>query len=560
MLLGILGGLFLTFSRPLYYLFGNQSQYFLYGLHLYDSNFITNDWFTWKVFHHDFAFGYLLFLLQKLGPLHITIVIAQLLIMIAFSFGLLILCKKFCKYPSLVFMVLITWMRLVSSAEIGLGGQYLIGGYLQPSEVAGPLMILGIALLLNHKFFSSGIFFGLAGLFHGAFLSSYGLAILITALATGFWRKYKSLLAFIAPLLLFWGIFFFVTIRAFSYSIPMTNKIASIMINLRAPGDFIISNWPFKWTLSWLMWTIMGLITIYKLRNKKQLKTLIICFFVVLLTNVLGIVQAIWLKIPTLTLMMLWRSSSLITILSALFVIDYGIDLILGNKKKLKQNIITIIIFFVCSLVLIYSHWGPQISRIHFLWLIAIPLSGLIGYFSKKINSNLISYKKTVLVFLSVIMLIIMAVYLRGYFGKSINYLTYIKPDTLADMEKWVRENTPSDAIFVVPLNMEYIRIRARRAVVVDWKSACYLPSDLQEWYQRLIDISGVSVNGNLPNNQDILNGYRQLDYKRAAFLAKKYNASYVVIENKKHLGSLMGLKEKYNNEDYQVLEIQKLY
>ena len=106
--------LFLMLSKEgITYLNENQAVYFLYGLRLSDPHFITNDWFTWKVFQHHFAFGYLISFLHALGPLSITTVLADLILMMGMSYGLFILCRHFCKYPWMVFICLVTWLGIV---------------------------------------------------------------------------------------------------------------------------------------------------------------------------------------------------------------------------------------------------------------------------------------------------------------------------------------------------------------------------------------------------------------------------------------------------------------
>ena len=92
--------LFLMLSKEgIAYLTENQAAYFIYGLRLSDPNFIPNDWFTWKVFQHHFAFGYLISFLHDLGPLSITTVLADLILMMGMTYGLFILCRRFCKHP-----------------------------------------------------------------------------------------------------------------------------------------------------------------------------------------------------------------------------------------------------------------------------------------------------------------------------------------------------------------------------------------------------------------------------------------------------------------------------
>lgn len=553
-ILAVFGGLFLTFSRYIFSPFVINFDYSLLGLRLYDPNFILKDWFVWKVPNTAYAFGYLLYFLQKIGPLKITAAIAQTAVLILLSLALMILTKRFCKYPLIVFLMLIVWLRIVNANEIGLGGQYFIKGFLQPLEVAGPLMILGLALLLNYKYLLSGVVLGLAGLFHGAYLTSFGPAIFATSLAVGVWKKKKSLILFILPLFILWGIFVCITGNTFIHSKSVDKNIMSIMINLRAAGDFMIANWSLKWNLAWVFWASLGTTAILILPKGVKFKQLKVTFFTLLITNIIGVLQLIFLKIPTLTLMMFWRSSFFVLILGLMIVLDKAIDSALKFKiDKADKLFLWTSLFLFIGLSLI--SWGPHISRIHFLWLSSIPMSAFMAFFAKKYLKN--RFKKKSLFFMLIYagMIAIMLVYLNGYFGKTKEFLSGYSP-ALISMQKWIKSNTPENAIFVIPPDIIYMRTRARRAIVVDWLSIPYFPKDLKEWYQRLSDISGTDSERLAPNLDFFAAGYRNLDFNRAIFLKDRYGANFLVVEKDNHVGNLSGLIEIFSNEEYRIFKI----
>jgi len=203
------------------------------------------------------------------------------------------------------------------------------------------------------------------------------------------------------------------------------------------------------------------------------------------------------------------------------------------------------------------NNWGPHYLKANFLWITTIPLAGIGAWALKKWKQKLFDYKQLVRGLILGIMLMMMVVYFySGLKSPHRNYLTHPESLTLAEMEKWVRENTPHDSIFVVLPDMWYMRIRARRAIVVDWQSTPYFPSDLQEWYKRICDISGLSSDNLVTNPKYIIEGYKCLDAARAKMLQERYNADYVVVSTKEHTGDLSGLKEIFVNEDYRVLKI----
>ena len=54
------------------------------------------------------------------------------------------------------------------------------------------------------------------------------------------------------------------------------------------------------------------------------------------------------------------------------------------------------------------------------------------------------------------------------------------------ELAAWVRDNTPVDAIFLVPPDEESFRVHARRAIVVNFKGVPQLGGELPEWRDRL--------------------------------------------------------------------------
>ena len=57
------------------------------------------------------------------------------------------------------------------------------------------------------------------------------------------------------------------------------------------------------------------------------------------------------------------------------------------------------------------------------------------------------------------------------------------------DAQKWARENTPQDAVFLTPVHRSGFRIHSQRAVVTEWRDGTLLyfaPDFTVEWWQRI--------------------------------------------------------------------------
>jgi hypothetical protein len=99
---------------------------------------------------------------------------------------------------------------------------------------------------------------------------------------------------------------------------------------------------------------------------------------------------------------------------------------------------------------------------------------------------------------------------------------------------EWVSNNTPVDAVFLVPPDEESMRLKGRRAIVVNFKSVPQLSSELVEWNKRLSDVLDLRNLTQLPHDyRQVLPAIRQR-YDRASSgslvaAAGKYGARFIV-------------------------------
>ncbi len=118
----------------------------------------------------------------------------------------------------------------------------------------------------------------------------------------------------------------------------------------------------------------------------------------------------------------------------------------------------------------------------------------------------------------------------------------------------WVKENTPTDALFISPPGNEGFTYLADRSNIGEFKINPDGPQYLSEWYERLGDQAG----GELPNGKGFANN-RLLNQAYAALtevhlreLNKKYRVSFAVLPK----SSSVQLKVIYENEGYKVIEL----
>jgi len=88
------------------------------------------------------------------------------------------------------------------------------------------------------------------------------------------------------------------------------------------------------------------------------------------------------------------------------------------------------------------------------------------------------------------------------------------------DVCRWIRTETPADAIFVTPRRQQTFKWYAQRAEVVCWKDVPQDATGLVQWYQRSQDLFAGQV---------IPTGFASMNREQLLALRKKYQARYIV-------------------------------
>jgi hypothetical protein len=123
------------------------------------------------------------------------------------------------------------------------------------------------------------------------------------------------------------------------------------------------------------------------------------------------------------------------------------------------------------------------------------------------------------------------------------------RADARRELETWLRERSPKDALFLIPPEEETLRFRGERAVVIDWKSVPSIPSQILEWYRRIGDVAGRDVQ----RESDLAN-YAELDTRRLEALRQRYGVDFAVVE-RRNAAKLVGFTAVYSNAGYIVFD-----
>jgi hypothetical protein len=180
-------------QAPLYY--SNQNQYFLHGLANAGEGLLRDDWLA-KTRDPTPVFSALVtFTVRYLGPwafyLYYGVVLAAyaaaMLGLFVFLAGRDVARRRWPVFIALFVAIHSALARWCSFRwlgqdypwffQAGVAGQYVLGGYLQPSAF-GALLVVAVCLFVHGRFVAAGVCTALAAVFHPSYLLPAGLLTL----------------------------------------------------------------------------------------------------------------------------------------------------------------------------------------------------------------------------------------------------------------------------------------------------------------------------------------------------------------------------------------------
>jgi hypothetical protein len=456
------------------YQFGqsNHAVYLPPALHQYDPSLLSNDWFTTATFQYHTLFTTLSATLMRFH-----------LIQPAFLIG----------YLTLAGLFHLAWFRLtvllggsrqtyalsvglyyLSAAGLGLGMyQFLQDAAFLPSNIASVAMLWGICFLADCRPMPAGISLGLAALFH----LNYALIVPLLWILYLLWAK-PAPRRFVPSLVLIALCAAAIlpalpAILARSRSIPLQDFI-NLYVHLRHPHHYDPSSWPWYLWFAFL-WPLPFAVVVFYRRPATFIGRawVFFCFLQLFALVFAGLFYVS----ETLVQLSLYRFSIYVKLLSCIAAGYVIWDRLLLPRRfhPFLAHLLPMILLMLCLAILLVRHIPP--AR---LW--PIPRDDK-------------------------------------------DYLVLCQ---------WARQNTPGDAIFLVPPDEQSFRLHAQRAIVVNFKGVPQLSSELPEWRRRLEGVLSMDNLMDLPRRFDrtsleIRRRYEALAPEHLLEVGGRYGASYVV-------------------------------
>lgn len=548
--LAALGALVLALSYGVVFPSTNQNTYLVHGLVLHDPSLLTRDWYVREAadYHHAFSRLVAVLFALKGGP-GLFVALDWVLVVVG-ALAWFRLTRRLLG-PSVGALSFAAWLGLGALTRTSdVMESYVFGGYLQPSSfgTAGYLWALALfaeARALDEgrarswRLAASGAALALGGLFHLNFLilgiATLGLAQLAAhrgrLWTRDFWRSALLQLGLPALLLLWAAPLLVEAARG-----PSAEALP-ILFDVRAPHHFrptLASLAPFlAWQLA-AWWVVLA-----QRRTTSPVPPALVC----LLAGVGGFVLAasflsMALGVPQATQLFPWRIAPVASGLALLVLLGaalgtLGLDRAPGVDddkpgQAARPARASLAALVGGALLAIYGAGGAasgaERGRVYLLALTLALLVGALGAWLLRRRGHT---ARLALALRLPILLVVL-----GGVGVALHEVPLEVQSTAKEKRallRWARKSSSKELLFAVPPDLESFRLEARRAIVVDWKSAGMLPRDVVAWAARMSDLCG-----GLPKDlASARRAYADMDAARAHTLVQRYGVDLFVFDKK---------------------------
>lgn len=474
---------------------------------------------------------------------------------------------------SIIYSLMLIWQRLGFSQKIVIWSAVILASGYLPSLGASkwwgtfthqmPAMffiLLSFYFAFRDKFVLSAIFIGLSFNIH--MILAFPAAI-IWGLITLYKNSWRSL--FIGAILIF--VISLPSLLWFSkLNLPTNQAIAVKILYIRS----MLEMFPSKLGFIWIPFLVFSIIVVYELRKSWDYMKLYAMPFI--LTTIFCITIAfVGELLSNITLIRLQSLRG-----TVFFVVVFLPFLIRYIYENIKANINSLMCFFpvvgqqpqllhISMLFpLIFKKRGV-VSVLGALWVVIAFLGPILVWSGKVLPNALkyvvfvdykiylrfqllavllalgIIYKNKIKFKLYPVYALLFVAIARSLFGGPFS----VQDKYWKDVQMWARENTPKEAIFLTPPEVDGFRVYSQRAIVFDWKAG---PGVDTVWWHRLKDFNPESYTCDA-----VAESYRKMSWEQKTALAKKYGATYIVVPCVEKVAQ----KPVYKNKKWAVYQLR---
>ena len=544
------------------YGFDNQVVYFLKSLALTDRSLLHADWFTNHTTQYHKVFIYFGALLLKLNKRGWAVAIAQFIAVLVGAGCMYRIVKRVAgaTLGLAAFLMLLSMLFITRTSSVG--ASYLFDTIMQPSTLGALGSVAGTLFFVEERWFASGVCLAAGGAFHANYLVLAYPIFGIAHLSLGF-RDFKSfrqrVLEQFAPLVA-------VTIILLPLLLAASHTKASpeaqeILFRIRSPHHYNPAHYERNF-MPFAAWQMLGIGAGWLIHRTPNGRRLGAVFAGLLATIWTGTILTTLVDIPKVKQIFVSRFAPNADLMGQILV-ACALAQILA-KPRILRSYAPVAIGLVCAGLGVFGLFfrnkdGAELPRLLLAFFGIAVLARVLDLALDALTHFLPAQQSAVTVVKrwlgrSPIVVGLAAMYLLApdRVVSGFNRSTLLKEEggSQADLYRWLREESPKDAVFLTPPDLESLRYLGQRAIVVDWKAVPLIPTELLGWYERLCDVTGRHI-----NSMNDLGGYGSLDEERLALIVSKYHPDYVVLRRGGER-RFPELAVAYKNGGYSVLKI----
>lgn len=457
---------------------GNHTIYLLDGLRQTDPSLLRNDWFSTQTLQYHALFGLITRNLMQSGLIEPVFAVLYIGLAALLHAGWLGIATRLSGCPRTYILSLAFYYA--SAAGTGLGFyQFFQDSSFLPSNVANVALLWGIWLWMIGKPIASGACFGVAGMFHlNHAVVGAGLWIVLTARES---YRTASLAQRTTQRRIFIGSILALVPSMINALLASRAKLAhsgsipleefiDLYVRLRHPHHYDPSSWP-AWLWIAFLWPMpLALAWMIRRHDPASSRARHVFGYFVALQIIALFGAGIWYFSETLVQLSLYRFSIYVQLLACIMAAAWIV-------VRVRGAWLGVVAAIVCA--------GMMVACV-----------------------------------------------IRGPFLG-----VFVMPEDDPDYRElclWARDNTPTDAVVLVPPGESGFRLHARRAIVVNFKAVPQLSGELPAWRDRLESVLAVDDLGVLPRGYaDTL---RAIDARYAALsdaqliaATGEWNAEFIV-------------------------------
>jgi hypothetical protein len=457
---------------------GNHTIYLLDALRGTDAQLLRNDWFATQTLQYHAVFGWITRILFRLELVEPVFLATYALLVLLFHVAWLGIAKHVIPGAAVAPAYLLSLaLYYVSAAGTGLGFyQFFQDSSVLPSNIANLAMLWGLYLWMTRRFIGSGVAFGIAGLFHlnhaVVGVVAWVALILFDAYADKALSRITGRGGAIASVL--------------ALLPAMTNILLAARVKIERSGSMPLAEFVDLYVRlrhphhydppSWPIWLWVAFawpipMALLGMPDPARRRVASVIAFMLVLQVIALLGAGVWFASETLVQLSLYRFSIFAQLLMCILAAAWVV------RHVRSQRAVAAVSTAMCIAMILACLWrGP-------------------------------------------------------FFG------AFRMPEDDADylaLCDWAGVNTPVDAVFLVPPGESSFRLRARRAIIVNFKAVPQLSGELLAWRDRLCDVLDLSDLRALPRGYAhtlvaIDDRYHDLPDERLLVTARAYDARFVV-------------------------------